>query len=83
MTTRDEVWNEIIETLVEEGRFKLSDLDIDESKRHTVSRVCREMEDMGYLYRREGESKTWRAGKLAKSLLNLEPKAEVMADLED
>lgn len=85
-TARDEIWSAIIEQLVEDGRFMIRDLPIEESKAQTVRRVCREMEEMGYLYRlgdNPEQSKTWRAGPLAKELLDLEPKAEVMADLED
>lgn len=80
MTARDDVWSTIIERLVKEGKFKISELDIDEGRRQTVRRVCREMEDMGYLRRTSKQSKTWRAGELAEVQLNLSPRAEIMKD---
>lgn len=80
MTARDQIWSTIIEELVEEGKFKISDLPIEESRRQTVRRVCREMEDLGYLRRTSKQSKTWRAGEMAEIHLNLSPRAEVMKD---
>lgn len=83
MTTRDAVWNAVISKLVEEGRFKIGDLDIPEEKRHTVRRVLKEMEDMGYLERKKEYSHTYRAGELAKLHFDLSDKARVMADLDE
>jgi len=80
MTARDDIWETIIEELVQEGKFKISDLNLPESRRQTVRRVCREMEQMGYLKRTSKQSKTWRAGDLAEVHLDLTPRAEVMKD---
>lgn len=82
MTTRDAVWGAVIERIVEDGRFRVSDLPFDESKRHTVRRVLREMEDMEYLYRRDDSPQTWRAGENAKLHFDLSEEARVLADYE-
>lgn len=83
MTTRDEVWAEVLETIIEEGQFKVGDLDIDESKRHTVTRVCKEMEELGYLTRTSSDAKIWRAGELANIHLDLSMKAKVAAGFDE
>jgi len=43
MTLRDDTWNAVLVQLRKTGQFKISDLPFDESKRHTVRRVLREM----------------------------------------
>ena len=83
MTTRDEVWEAIVEELVREGEFKISELPIDEKQRQTVRRVCRKMEDMGFLTRESKQSKTWRAGEKSKALLNLSMRAQVTAGFDE
>lgn len=83
MTIRDDIWDTIIEELVQTGEFKISDLDIDEGRRQTVRRVCREMEDRGYLQRTSKQSKTWRAGKKANLHLNLSMRAMVNAGFDE
>lgn len=80
MTLRDDVWNEVLETLIEEGKFKIGDLDFDESERHTVRRVLRNMEELGYLRRESEQARIWRAGPRAKDTLNLTDRARVLAD---
>lgn len=80
MTLRDEVWDAVIETLVEEGKFQIGDLNFEESERHTVRRVLRNMEDQGYLRRDSPQAKTWRAGERAKDYLALTDRARVLAD---
>ena len=82
-TARDDIWQSIIKRLVDEGEFMISDLDIPESRRQTVRRVCREMEKMGYLERDSKQSKTWRAGEMAQLHLNLSMRAQVNAGLDD
>jgi hypothetical protein len=81
MTLRDQVWNATLLTLVEEGRFKISDLPFDENQRHTVRRVLREMEKLDWLQRDPPvHGRIWYAGPKAKKKLNLESRAEVLAD---
>lgn len=65
MTLRDDVWNSVLRQLIKTGKFKISDLPFDESKRHTVRRVLREMEELGWLSRENDRSATWRMGELA------------------
>lgn len=79
MTLRDEVWNEVIPLLCEEGRFTIGDLPFSESQRHTVRRVLREQQQMDWLTRNPPNSKIWRAGEKSYEHLNLSKRAEVMA----
>lgn len=83
MTVRDQVWDKVLQLLVEEGEFKIGDLPFEEGKRHTVRRVLREMEEMGWLSRETNRSKTWRAGEIARLHLNLEEKADLRLKLQD
>ena len=80
MTLRDKVWNEVIEVLTKEGKFKISELNFDESQRHTVRRVLKNMERQGFLRRETEHAKIWRAGPRAKELLDLSERARVLAD---
>lgn len=70
-TTRDEVWTAVLTQLSKSGEFQVSDLGLDTSKRHTVYRVLREMEDIGWLIERDTEPRTWKAGEVARRHLNL------------
>lgn len=80
MTLRDEVWDEVLRTLIKEGKFKISDLKFDESERHTVRRVLRHMEEQGYLRRDTPQAKIWRVGERGREILNLSERARVLAD---
>lgn len=71
MTIRDEVWNQVIHELVTRGKFKISDLDIEDSQRHTVRRVLKEMESMGFVRRTSEQSSIWRLGRLAELQLDV------------
>lgn len=71
MTLRDEVWNSVLKQLVKTGNFRISDLPFNESQRHTVRRVLREMEDLGWLERENKRSATWRMGEMAELHLNV------------
>ena len=71
MTLRDEVWDAVLKQLVKTGKFKISDLPFDEGQRHTVRRVLREMEDIGWLRRENNRAATWRMGELAEMHLNV------------
>jgi hypothetical protein len=82
-TVRDQIWSAIIEQLVIEGEFRVSDLGLDESKNQTIRRVCREMEKMGYLTRDSKRSKTWKAGERADLHLNLSMRAKVNAGFDE
>jgi hypothetical protein len=72
MTTRDDVWHEILLTLVAEGKFRIGALDIDKSQRHTARRVLLYMEEMGWVYRTTPRSQTWRLGDIGRENLNVE-----------
>jgi len=71
MTLRDKIWDEVLDELRCTGRFKISDLDFHKSKRHTVRRVLREMEDYGWLRRTSERAATWRLGPKAEMHLNV------------
>lgn len=71
MTIRDDVWDAVIEQLITTGKFKLSDLPFDESKRHTVRRVLNEMEENNWLTRDSENAAIWRLGEKAKLCLNV------------
>jgi MarR-like DNA-binding transcriptional regulator SgrR of sgrS sRNA len=71
MTIRDDTWDAAFEQLLTTGEFKLTDLPFNESERHTVRRVLREMENKGWLQRETGSSK-WRVGKKAELLMQLD-----------
>jgi len=73
MTLRDQVWDEVLHQLVRTGQFKISDLDFEESQRHTVRRVLREMEDLNWLRRDDNLSATWKLGELAEMHMNISP----------
>lgn len=71
MTLRDEAWNAALDQLARTGKFKLADLPFKESERHTVRRVCREMQHYGYLSRDTKHSAIWRVGPKAELLMNI------------
>ena len=71
MTVRDAVWTEVLDTLIKYGKFKISDLDFPKSKRHTVRRVLRQMEEYDWLMRESKRDSTWRVGPRAESHLNI------------
>lgn len=54
------------------GKFRITDLPLEESQRHTVRRVLREIEEMGWVHRDSPRSSIWRLG----------PKAEMMLDVD-
>jgi len=83
MTLRDDVWDATLRQLQEEGSFVISDLPFDESQRHTVRRVLREMEDRDWLTRENKQQKTWYAGKTANNLLQLSMRAKVAAGFDN
>lgn len=71
MTIRDEVWHEVLLQLMRTSKFRIGDLPFDESQRHTVRRVLREMEQMSWLSRETERAATWRMGELAQRHLNV------------
>lgn len=79
MTLRDRVWDAVLRELAtDDGEgFKISDLDFGESKRHTVRRVLREMEDMGWLERSNDRGRIWDGGENADLLLTRSEEEEL------
>lgn len=73
MTLRDEVWNAVLKQLAQTGKFKISDLPFDDSQRHTVRRVLREMEQLYWLSRESTQAAIWRIGELGRLHLNVSP----------
>lgn len=73
MTLRDEIWNEVLTTLVNRGQFKINELPFDESQRHTVRRVLKEMEELGWLTRESEHASIWRIGSKSELLLDIDP----------
>jgi ribosomal protein S19E (S16A) len=71
MTARDQVWDAVLRQLNKTGYFKISDLPFDESQRHTVRRVLREMEQLGWLERENDRAAIWRVGERGRLLLNV------------
>jgi len=71
MTLRDDVWHSVLTQLVKTGSFRISDLPFGESQRHTVRRVLREMENIGWLSRTNKRAATWRIGEMAEIHLNI------------
>jgi hypothetical protein len=80
MTLRDSVWDAVLRKLaiVDEAGFKISDLDFDESQRHTVRRVLREMEDLEWLERTNERGRIWYPGESAKQFLKLSKEDELV-----
>lgn len=78
MTLRDEVWNAALRelTAAEESKFKIGDLGFEDSQRHTVRRVLREMEELSWLERENDRSHIWYPGESARQLLNLDRSSE-------
>lgn len=71
MTLRDNVWNAVLKQLIRTGKFMISDLPFTEEQRHTVRRVLREMEDLGWLERESKKAATWRLGLIGATHLNI------------
>lgn len=71
MTLRDDAWDAVIKQLVQTGQFRISDLPFDEPQHHTVRRVLREMEALGWLRRTSKRAATWRLGEQAELHLNI------------
>lgn len=66
-----DVWDAVLKQLIKAGQFKMSDLSFDEGKRHTVRRVLREMDEMGWLERDDERSTTWKPGRFAEMHLGV------------
>jgi hypothetical protein len=73
MTLRDEIWNVVLQRLVNNGTVTMSDLPFSESQSHTVRRVLREMESLGWLTRESKWDATWQMGPEAELQLNIAP----------
>lgn len=73
MTLRDDVWDEVLTELANNGYFKISDLPFGEDQRHTVRRVLKEMEDKSWVRRDSPQAAIWRLGSKAELLLDVEP----------
>jgi len=71
MTLRDKTWSVVLLELRRSGRFVISDLPFNDEQRHTVRRVLREMEAMGWLARENNRAATWRIGEKAELHLNV------------
>jgi ribosomal protein S19E (S16A) len=72
MTTRDKVWNTVAHELKNRGKFKISELPFEENQRHTVRRVLKEMEDIGWVRRTSEQAAIWRLGPVAETLLDVD-----------
>lgn len=73
MTLRDEVWDAVLMELTNRGKLKISDLPFEEGQRHTVRRVLREMDDLGWVRRESKQAAIWRLGPKAEMVLNVSP----------
>ena len=71
MTLRDNVWSTVLLQLRRTGQFRISDLPYNREQRHTVRRVLREMEALGWLGRESKRAATWRIGEEAELHLNV------------
>lgn len=82
MTHRDDVWDEVLITLKNEGKFRIAELDAleSESKRQTVLRVLNNMEEKGWLERTSPQSPIWRLGWKAKLILDIDEAVLERAD---
>lgn len=75
MTLRDRVWNTVLLQLRRTGKFRISDLhQFDDEQLHTVRRVLREMEELGWLARESKRAATWRIGEKGELYLNVSRK---------
>jgi DNA-binding HxlR family transcriptional regulator len=61
----------VLTTLVNRGKFKISELPFDSSSRSTVRRTLREMEEKGWLARESEHAHVYRLG----------PKGELLLDV--
>jgi DNA-binding IclR family transcriptional regulator len=73
MTLRDEVWDAVLMQLKNRGKFKISDLSFNKSQRHTVRRVLREMDELGWVRRESKQAAIWRLGSKAEMVLDVSP----------
>ncbi|SFG00505.1 hypothetical protein SAMN04488063_1105 [Halopelagius inordinatus] len=79
MTLRDRVWDAVLcELATEDAQFKISELDFDDSQRHTVRRVLREMENLSWLERTSDVGRIWYAGEKARRYVKLSEEAELL-----
>ena len=62
MTLRGNVIDEIVRQLVDNGKFRMSDLSIDDGQRKAVRDVLDELEDLRWVERENDRSPTWRLG---------------------
>ena len=67
------MWDAALTTLVNRGKFKLSDLSFDESQTATVRRVLKTMIELGWLKKDSKGSSIYRLG----------PKAELLLDVDE
>lgn len=55
------------------GKLKISELPFEEEQRHTVRRVLREMDDLGWVMRESDQAAIWRLGPKAEMVLDVSP----------
>lgn len=72
---RSLTWNVVLHRLRSHGAFKISELGIPEDlvSRHTVRRTLLELEEQGWLNRRNEGDAIWRMGSLYKTHGNVSP----------
>lgn len=82
MTLRDDVWDEVLEKLIADGKFRLSELESieDDGQKHTARRTLRELERKGWLKRTSPQSPIWRMGEFAEMMLNVDEETLESAD---
>ena len=73
MTLRDRVWDHALTMLVNRGKFKLVDLPIEESERHTARRVLNTMIQLGWVKKKSKHAGIYRLG----------PKGELLLDVDE
>ncbi|WP_199240728.1 hypothetical protein [Halorubrum sp. SP3] len=73
MTLRDRVWDASLTMLVNRGKFKLKELPVEESERHTARRVLRTMIELGWVKKESKHAAIYRLG----------PKGELLLDVDE
>lgn len=77
MTLRDDVWDEALTRLAADGKFRISELDFDESEKYTIRRTLNNMEEEGWVERSSKQSPIWRLGWKSKLVMGQDTPGEI------
>jgi DNA-binding PadR family transcriptional regulator len=81
-TSRDRIRDAVFDIVRERGSFRRDHLPFDHTKRKTIYRTLRAMEEQGYLFRYYENSSIWRVGPKTLKFIDLTDRARALMRAE-